>query len=302
MLLCISFFAPSIGAGTVSQSFLEEGVALAQSPTPLKTLESSVKRKLDDFVEAEIQDLTDRMEVSVQGVSTGQPSFSILSVQPYFESDDLTDTFLGQFSVVGHDGRTTVNLGTAYRYLTPSKHWLLGMNGFYDYEYPYGHQRMSLGLESKSSIIEFNANHYYALSGWKSGKDAVQEIALDGNDLEVGLTLPYLPSSKLYYKKFKWDTVNGLAEIRGKTISLEVSGAVLPGITVEIGATNFDVRKDSEYMKITYTYSSKPRVDRPLVSSAPYKMESMESKRLQKVRRENRIVKQTGGGLTIAFR
>ena len=293
--------APTISAGTISETVIGEALTVAQSSDPVESVKSLAASKVDASVEQEVSSWLSNAEVSISGICKGKPSFGILTVQPFYESDDLTDTVFGQFSLFGNNGRTTLNAGSGYRYMTPDENWLFGINAFYDHEFPYDHQRMSVGLEARSSVIEFNANQYYAISGWKTGENSLDEHALDGNDMEVGFTLPYLPGSKLYYKAFEWDTLNGLTPVKGKTTSLEFSGDIIPGLTLELGSTDFDVREDREFVKLSYTLESKP-TNKPFVSSTAYEMKSMKDERLKKVRRENKIVKQTGGGLTIAFR
>ena len=39
---------------------------------------------------------------------------------------------------------------------------MLGVNAFYDHEFPYDHGRYSIGLEARSTIGEINANMYQA--------------------------------------------------------------------------------------------------------------------------------------------
>lgn len=184
--------------------------------------------------------------------------------------------------------------------MTPSENWLFGINAFYDHELPYDHQRMSVGLEARSSAIEFNMNQYFAISDDLSGENGSTERALDGHDLELGVGIPYMPGSKIYHRQFEWETVNGLTKIEGSTTSIEVSGSLLPGVTLELGSTDYKTRADKEFAKITYTYS-KAESPTPLFAPDAYQMKSMRDQRLKKVRRENQIVKQTGG-FTVTFR
>ena len=281
---------------------LKTGLEIAKSDNMKTSVKSIAAEKVEHKLEQAASHWLDNTEVSIQGISEGNPTFSIVTVQPVHESEDLSDTVFGQFSIFGTDGRTTLNLGSGYRYMTPSENWLFGVNAFYDHEFPYGHQRMSLGFEARSSVIQLNTNQYYAISGWKTGENSLDEHALDGNDVELGFTLPYMPGSKLYYKAFEWDTLNGLTPIKGDTLSLEFSGDLIPGLTLEVGATDFDVREDSEFVKLTYTHRESQASATPFFSDKAYSMRSVKADRLKKVRRENKIVKQGGGGLTIAFR
>ncbi len=69
---------------------------------------------------------------------------------------------------------------------------MYGLNAFYDHELDYDHQRGSIGAEIKSSILELNTNHYFAISNEKTGKNNVKEEVADGYDLEIGAHIPLL--------------------------------------------------------------------------------------------------------------
>ena len=62
---------------------------------------------------------------------------------------------------------------------------MFGLNTFYDHELDYNHQRTSLGAEIRSSILELNSNHYFALSNSRTGKDNIKEEVADGYDIEI---------------------------------------------------------------------------------------------------------------------
>ena len=89
-----------------------------------------------------------------------KPVFGVLGVIPLYESKDLSNTVFSQVSSYRTDGRTTVNIGIGDRYLVANERLLLGINAFYDHEFPYAHARTSVGTEMRSSVMEFNANFY----------------------------------------------------------------------------------------------------------------------------------------------
>jgi len=160
-----------------------------------------------------------------------------------------------------------------------------------------------VGLEARSSVIELNANKYYGISGWKTGEDSFDEKALDGHDIELSLALPYMPSSKLHHKQFTWNGENGAADLKGKTTSLAINGDVfVPGLGVEIGATDYDNRADVDFAKLTFKYPPPTKTNK-LFSDQAYAFTSMKDKRLEKVRRENKIVKQKSkqGSFSVSF-
>jgi len=274
----------------------------ADNNVAVDKLKNIASDKLNSTLEEGVGYFLDNAEISISGVESGKPTIGILGVQAISESEDLLDTVFGQYSLLTNDGRNTVNLGLGYRRMTEDEKWLFGVNAFYDHEFPYDHQRSSLGLEARSSVVEFNANKYWALSGWVSGEGGNNEQALDGHDYEIGFALPYMPSSKYYYKKFQWDAVGGAQDLKGSTNSLAINGEILfPGLTVEIGRTNYDSREDTNFAKLTYNYSFGKQVkSSPMFSDQAFKpLESMKDRRLEKVRRQNKIIHQKEFSITV---
>lgn len=306
---------PSLAIVTVGFAIasdeLENAVAmgvtqLASNDNLEEVVETKVSEMVDSSVESKLRDWLPNAEVSIEGVSKGKPTFGIVTLTPLYESADKTETVFNQASLFKNAGRQTLNLGIGYRRLSADETWLFGANAFYDYEFPHDHQRSSVGIEASSSVISFNANQYFGLSGWRAVDATVEEKALGGDDVEVGLSLPYIPSSRLYYKTFRWNAVDGASDLKGTTTSLAISGDVLiPGLGLELGATNYDGRSDSEFVKLTFKYPP-PEKRSPLFANVAYELVSMKDKRLEKVRRTNKIVKQTrsssSNNNTVSFR
>lgn len=264
----------------------------------------TVSQSFDNFLEDGVSKLLPNSEVSISDAAGDDPTVGILTVVPITESKDLSETSFFQGSVFHHDSRQTLNLGLGYRQLSPDEKWLYGVNGFFDQEFPYNHQRTSLGLEVKSSAVELNANKYWAISDWKSGKDSLQEHALGGHDLEFGAAIPYIPNSKIYHKEFKWNALDDLSDLKGSTTALNFSGDILiPGLTLEVGKTNYNGSKsDKEFVSLTYKTNVGKESYKSLISDKAFVFESMKNYRLEKVRRENRIIKQNRSRGAISFR
>lgn len=266
-------------------------------------LRSELNSELDAYAEELVSARLSNSEVSIRGIANGKPTFGLLTVQPIYESKDLADTFFSQISAFNNDDRQTLNLGLGYRRLSEDKFWLYGLNVFYDHEFPYDHRRSSVGIELRSSVIEINSNRYFGMSKWKLGQGGLEERALGGYDVEVGLSIPYMPGSKLYHKSFRWDGEEGSDHLKGTSTSLAISGSlIVPGLTLEVGSKYFDNRNRRSFVSLTYAYPSRGIRETPLFSSEMYKLTSMVDRRLEKVRRENLIVKQVRGRGTISFR
>ena len=234
---------------------------------------------------------------------TKKTTSGILIVAPLSDPSDVKNTFFTQDSVYHNDNRTTVNLGLGYRRLEMDNKLLLGVNAFYDHEFPYDHGRTSFGLEARTTIGEVNFNQYFGASGWRAGKDNISEASLGGTDLELGLPLPYMNWAKLYGRGFIWYGKEGAADLKGGDISLRAQVPGIPGLSVEGGRRLFSTAgyDDQSFLRvnlnITDLYALK--TTQPLFSEKAYSFDSMESQRYSKVRRENLILKQTKGILGI---
>lgn len=119
--------------------------------------------------------------------SEGKAEYNILTVQPLYQSKDKDKVIFSQARYAHNtNDRNTGNLGFGYRSLAFDNSLLFGINSFYDYEWPYNHQRVGAGFEVISNAIELRSNYYKGLSGWHSADSGFQERALDGVDVEFG--------------------------------------------------------------------------------------------------------------------
>lgn len=272
--------------------------------SPTDALKSLLVQEAVSKVDEYITGIAPRIEFSLEGVEDGKPRFSVLTVQPFYESEDLTHTGFVQGSVFRTEERTTANLGLGYRHMSEDKHWLYGINAFYDHEFPYDHRRMSVGLEARSSVFEVNANGYLGLSGWREGLDGLDERALDGYDFEIGAQLPYTPYAKVYAKRFSWNAIDGATDLEGYQYSLNVKAPIMQGLGIEAGIRDYDNQESVQFVKLTYKIDLGGKNNRKktpdFFTTTAYEMTTMEDRRLDKVRRENKIIKQFGFQATVS--
>jgi len=247
------------------------------------------------------------VEVTLNLGDPSKPTSGILVVAPLSDPSDIENTIFTQLSAFHSDGnRTTLNAGIGYRKLTSDEKLLMGVNAFYDHEFPYDHGRTSIGLEARSSVGELNMYAYWGTTEWQSGKNGFQEKGLDGMDAEIGIPLPYMNWAKFYGRAFTWDSeVSGVKDISGSDLSLRADLPFLPGLAMEAGHRNYNAGIKSEnFLRVTYNVTELYRdtPDKPLFSQAAYKLTSMKDKRYDKVRRENLIYKQkkAAGRVTVS--
>ena len=146
-------------------------------------LTNNLKSKIDNIFN---ETLTEMFPMAEFGLSTGdanEVTGSIIAINPLSDVNDKSSStfFLGSL-FLSDDSRETINLGLATRSLVSDDTMLIGTNIFYDHELDYNHRRGSLGGEIKSSIIELNTNHYFAISDKRTGKNNVEEEVADGYD------------------------------------------------------------------------------------------------------------------------
>lgn len=238
------------------------------------------------------------VEIGFKAKGGQKPTSNILIVAPLSDEKDIFNTVFTQISGNYQDNRTTLNLGLGYRKLSQNKKTLLGVNAFYDHEFPYNHGRTSLGVEALSTMWEMRGNKYWATTDWKKGRGGLNERALDGYDIEAGIPIPYMNWATVFVKHFEWDAYDGKADPEGQDVSLRARfPGALTGLELEAGRTFYRESYDDEsFILISYNLTEifkKDKTNRqPWINKTAYQLESMEDQRFQKVRRSNTIVKQ----------
>jgi len=297
--------SPAIDGNARTQEVLDLGVKLAANGDNLKSDSlNAVANESTGIAKSFLEKYFPTVEVQLGLGDPSKPTTGILVVSPLSDPKDVKNTLFTQGSIYHHDNRTTLNLGLGYRRLELDDKLLLGVNGFYDHEFPYDHGRTSIGLEARTTVGEVNLNQYWGVSKWKNGASKYEERAMDGTDVELGVPLPYMNWAKIYVRGFVWDGVSGVDHLKGNDLSLRAQLPVVPGLAIEAGHRTYNTLRDEDFLKITYNVASfgKSSGTQPWFSDVAYSLASMEGKRYEKVRRENIIVKarRSSGGVVIA--
>ena len=240
---------------------------------------------IESFLDGNFED-TDFSIKSTEGL---KPQIGILTFKPLNETDEGLTFFQGSFFT--HDGdRETLNLGLGKRMFNEDDSAMFGLNVFYDHELDYNHQRISIGGEIKSSILELSTNHYFGTSGEQTGKNNIKEEVADGYDLELGAHVPYIPTAKMYAKIFEYDIPGG-SDYEGVEYSSNI-GIPNSGVNFEVGYKEYgnNAYEDQWFFNLTFSLS-KMNSNTSFVSDKASERVSMKDKKYEKVRRENLIVK-----------
>lgn len=240
--------------------------------------------------------------------------YSLETVIPFHQSMDKVQTTFTQFNISnGNYEGTVANLGLGYRKLLDNKTKMFGVNTFFDYGFRYKHERVGLGTEYFFGVAEARANVYHGISGERVvGNDngsPIFEKVVDGFDYEVGMPLPHMPYMKVFVQGFQWDYKYQNDEV-GYRVRSEIQ--VTPRFNLEVGYVDSNHTKD-KYAKVMYDLVSKktPAMfgeGQPIVRPERWEAKNLESKTLDKVKRENDIkveryekVVTNGGTITISI-
>ena len=195
-----------------------------------------IKNKFVSSFESFLNENFENTDFTIKSIENNKPEIGILTLKPLIDTDNGLTFFQGSFFT--HDGdRETLNLGFGRRIFSNDDSVMFGLNTFYDYELDYDHQRTSLGAEIKSSILELNTNHYFAISNEVTGKNNIKEEVADGYDIEIGAHVPYVPTAKFYTKYFEYDIPGG-SDFEGLEYSSKI-GIPNTGLDFEVGFKDY---------------------------------------------------------------
>ena len=249
---------------------------------------SKIKDKFFSSIESYLNDNFEDTEFTIKSKEGNKPEIGILTFKPLNDTNDGLTFFQG--SLFTHDGdRETLNLGFGKRFLSSDENFIYGLNIFYDRELDFNHQRGSIGGEIKSSILELNTNHYFAISDQRTGKNNVEEEVADGYDLELGAHVPYIPNAKIFAKIFEYEIPGG-SDYEGMEYSSKI-GIPNSGLNIEFGIKEFGNSSYDDHLFVNLTYNKSKTNAEKFISNEPYKKVSMKDRKYEKVRRENLILK-----------
>ncbi len=235
-----------------------------------------------------------------------KPEFSVLTVQPLFQSEEEQDTVFTQLRVARDYAfgvhRTTTNAGVGYRRLFSDDKVLLGANAFIDNEWKMNHSRLGLGAEARWSGFDLYANYYKGLSGRQSVGGGIFEEALDGFDVELTAQVPYLPWARVRGQYFFWDTVSLNDDNDGLTGAVELD--IHQNLQVELGYTDDDLNDGYMFAQVRFILGNRGRpalFSDQAVAEQAFNLRDMREYTLDKVRRVNTIVvERASSGVTIS--
>lgn len=297
------------GTGTIANSVVYNmtGISGGQDYSAAGDIkQTAIRSALEGLrAAAAVSDIAalNRLELEYSLSEGGIDEYSLLTVQPLWDSADLRHNVFAQGSFANKEvpdleadtsgRRETLNAGLAYRYISPDEQHMFGGNIFFDHQWPYHHNRMSLGLDYKTSLYGVAFNKYVGLSDWRGRDDGYEEKALSGEDIELSGRLPDLPNLEFFAKGYHWsqeatDVVNpGGDDIWGYQLAGEYTP--LNALTIRAQGTRdnaMDGTQAEVTLRLNYTFGE------PLESlwqRPDYDLTSVLDRRFDKVRRQNEI-------------
>ena len=227
-----------------------------------------------------------------------KPSVSLSTVQPLLESKDLSSTLFFQgnyerYTLFGEQ-RDVINTGIGYRHLMLDNKVLIGANTFYDYEFLFNHQRWSSGLELKIAGVDMGFNKYWPISATHTNDEGVEEEPLEGHDIEASIQIPYLPWARVRGMRYYWESVQAAENIKGWSASLEMD--IHENLRIEGGIKSDnhmpDTDEEESFFKVSlhFPFGGPVATSKNFINSQPWYDRDMRNYRLEKVRRENKII------------
>ena len=273
--------------------------AVAYGNEVVSTLLSKVAETAEQKAELAVNDMFNNIEIDLSGFYKGKPSYGISTILPLYEKDNINNFFQGHLSTQADI--EMLNLGFVQRRSFFENKLFTGYNVFYDLDLDNSHERFSIGADMLTSLGDVHLNYYDAITDYVV-VNGLKEYTLDGFDAQIAFPLPYLPNSKIYAEVFSWNGINSSRDLEGETYSLKNE---LPyGIKLEFGKTSYDhMSRDQEFINLTINLlefkKNKNSLSSELskmYSSVPYELYSfsdVSNRKYERVRRENKIIKQS---------
>ena len=204
-------------------------------------IESKVYSKIDKFAQNIGENFADSLrdfenlkylDFSFNIQEGFDPSIQIESVSKLIEYND--GALFNQLNLISQDSKTTINLGIGKRKLFDNDTYILGTNFFIDYQFDESHLRSGLGFEAITNSLDFIANYYNAISGFKNTSDG-REKALDGYDLKLNYHLSNQSNTDFFVQLFEWENPNSTYEEKGEKLGMTSS---IGNLAYEIGYLN----------------------------------------------------------------
>ena len=257
-------------------------------------VENKIYSKIEDFTQNIGENFADSLrdyenlkylDFSFNVQEGFDPSIQIESISKLIEYDE--GALFNQLNLISQDSKTTINLGVGKRRLFDNDTYMLGTNFFIDYQFDESHLRGGLGIEAISNSLDFIANYYNAISGFKSTSEG-SEKALDGYDLKLNYHLSNSSNTDLFLQLFEWENPNSTYEEKGEKLGMTSS---IGNLAFEMGYLNDNKDNDGLFgsLKLVVPLGDRKELMNQEKENMNKKISSVRNKLYMPVQRENKI-------------
>jgi len=243
------------------------------------------------------------VSVEITDETSDDPDFSILALRDLSSTDN--SNFFTQFSLgntmVSSEPRIAGNLGFGYRILNSENTFMFGLNSFYDYDFDAEHERASIGLELKGSILDLSANKYQKLSNMIV-VDGREEQVLSGWDVNLASQIPHMPWAIFNVKGYSNEAEKAVNDSDGVKYSFEAALTPTVQFDISLDDSKIDGEEDVYSANLNFVYpprENKKTLQDGLTSEDAFEKENMEGKLREKVRRNNKLIVEIQGAVIV---
>ena len=202
ILIIISLFIFNLGVLADDLKTKANNKFSGLKDSKINELSNQLSENIVSLVESNFKNVK-HLEFEISAQEHKEPTFNILSVTEMLNLN--SGTIFNQTSINTHDKDETINIGFGIRKLLNDNTLILGANTFYDRQFSEQHERVGMGAEAISSIMDIRGNYYNATSGRKINDDNEEERALDGWDLRGDYHLPVDYSVDLFVTAYEFE-------------------------------------------------------------------------------------------------
>jgi len=174
------------------------------------------------------------------------------------------------------------------------------VNSFFDQDIKENHQRASVGLEAKGSIIDLSINKYQKTTNMKI-VNGQEEQVLSGWDYNITTQLPNMPWAKFNLEGYKNEKEKANTNLEGEVFSLEL--ALNSSMQLDLSFDESDVAGVDDVYSAQLNFVYPPKEEEHTMvggfSENTFEKENMEKKLREKVRRNNNLTVEIQGAVII---
>ncbi len=226
-----------------------------------------------------------------------KPEFYLETVQPLYQDPERVSTVFIQPRVSYNATDADVyNAGLGFRRHLKDANVLVGANVFGDYQRDPGHGRVGAGAEILGPYMDARVNGYFRMTPRRAVESidggVIYEAAVNGVDAEIGGALPYLSFAKVYGGGSLFDLKKAEDNLYGWHARLELKPLRFAVLNLHWSDDNLAPSEWCADLRFNLDFDAPRPV---IVAAEPYPRADARDRSLERVERQNRILKERYG-------